>query len=246
MTLKKIKKIVSESMFLKILLSILIIGIAVFYFKTFFTYGVYFGTENIFLKKKELTSETHYIGSTWNDDYQIVIKGVKNTQSSVEVVFELPNDIHRQYTVTFKDAIHWDKGIHIKDTNGNIIFKGEYLKNSPFLFDEIGNPVMSETLVLVNGETPYTEAYKVPLKTIADLAMFSNETFRGEIAFLILALFSFLLTAIDYKFPLFFFKLKNILEVKDPEPHDFYILTQRISWYVLPVIGLILLIIAIL
>ena len=202
MTFKKIKKIVSESMYLKILLSILIIGIAVFYFKTFFSYGIYFGTENIFLKKKELSSETHYLGSTWNEDYQIAVKGVKNAQSSVEVVFELPNNIHRQYTVTFKDAIDWDKGIqNIKDKNGNIIFEGEYVKNSPVLFDKNGKPVM-------------TQVYKVPLKTIADLAMFSDETIRGEITFLILALFIFLYTAIDYKFPLFFFKLHNILVVK--------------------------------
>ncbi|MFC5466932.1 hypothetical protein [Lederbergia graminis] len=234
------------SMLLKVLLFTLLLILIVFYFKTFFSYGIYFGEDNTFLKKKTLSSETYYSGSNWSGDFKIIIKGEKDAHSRAEVLFELPNNIHRRYTVTFEDASHWDYGIrNIKDSKGNIIFEGKYLQNSPFLFDKHGNPVMEEPRVLMDGESPYSAVYKVPLKTIADLAMMVNETIRGKFPLLILALFIFIYTAIDYKFPLFFFKLSNILVVRDPEPHDFYIFTQRLSWYIFPIFGLVISLIAI-
>ncbi|MFA9377156.1 MAG: hypothetical protein ACERKZ_10450 [Lachnotalea sp.] len=50
---------------------------------------------------------------------------------------------------------------------------------------------------------------------------------------------------IDIKFPLFFFQTRHLLEVSNPEPSDFYMFMQRISWVVYPVIGTVLMIMAI-
>jgi hypothetical protein len=65
------------------------------------------------------------------------------------------------------------------------------------------------------------------------------------VRFLMPAIFLIIFTVIDRMFPLFFFKLRHFLDVKDPEPSDLYIAVQRLSWYAYPVITAILLIAAI-
>lgn len=248
MTIGRVRQMISKSIFLKVLLCIFVIAVMIFYFKAFFTTGVYFN--DTFLKKKVVNSDSHYIGESLYGTIHITVKGVKNKDRYADVIYSLPNGIHMQYTVTFKDASNWDLGIvNIKDEKGNIIFEGfegEYDKDSPFLYDKSGKPLIEDVIrVVIDGENPYDEDYTVPLKNVADMATFSNDTIRGRYDYLILAIFIFIFTAVDIKFPLFFFKLKHFLDVKDPEPSDFYVFMQRISWYVLPVIGIILMITAI-
>lgn len=193
-------------------------------------------------------SETHYIGKCEYGAIHITVNGLKNTQSDVEVNYSLPNDLLKKYTVNFKDAGNWDLGInHIKDGEGNIIFEGEYRKDSLFLYDKSGQPVIDfSSRVHIDGVTPYNQDYNIPLKSMVDLANFSNETIRGRYYFIVFAIILIVITAIDVKFPLFFFMLKNHWDVRDPEPSDFYITMQRCSWYAIPSIALILFISAIL
>lgn len=245
MDIERIKQMISKSIFLKALLTVLLIAILFFYFRTFFATGVYF--DDTFLKKEVVSSDSHYIGKSIYGDIHITVKGLKNKHSNVDVIYRLPNNINRQYTVSFKDAGNWELGIeNIKDEDDKIVFEGEYRKDSFFLFDKNGQPLMEDIIrIRINGDTPYNGSYKVPLKSVADFASFANDTIRGKYKFLVPAIFLFVLTLIDIKFPLFFFTLKHLLDVKDPEPSDFYIMMQRISWYVYPIIGVILMIVAI-
>ena len=130
---------------------------------------------------------------------------------------------------------------NIQDKDGNIIFEGEYKKGSDFLFQKNGRPIMDSNIqILVEGKNLYNKGYKISLKNVADLASFANDTIRGRWDLMTIALILFGLTLIDNKFPLFFFTLKHFVNVRDPEPSDFYILMQRISWYICPTIGIIL------
>lgn len=245
MVVTKIKQMISTNIFLKALLCICIVVIAVFYFKTFYTTGIYF--EDTFLKKEVVNSDNHYRGESAFGTIHITVKGQKNKQGNVDVIYRLPNDIYKQYTVNFKDAGNWDLGItSIEDVDGNIIFEGEYRKGSYVLIDKDGKPFIERDLGFrISGENPYDKGYKVFLVNVAELASLSNDTIRGRYEFLILAIFILVFTGIDMKFPLFFFTLQNALSVRDPEPSDLYIAIQRISWYVMPIIALILMIVAI-
>lgn len=46
--------------------------------------------------------------------------------------------------------------------------------------------------------------------------------------------------ALTTAFPMAFFKLQHFLDVRDPEPTDFYLATAKLSWAIGPVLLLIL------
>lgn len=214
------------------------------YFKTFFTTGVHF--DDIFLKKQVASSDTYYKGKNKFGSIQITVKGELNKQNSADVLYSFPDNINKQYTVTFKDEKNWALGIeNIKDKDGKIIFEGDYVKDSYFLFYKNGEPFMDDIInVFIEGQNPYTEQYRVPLKNVADFALFATESIRGKYNLLAFAILIFLFTAIDIKYPLFLFNLKNGLNVKDPEPSDLYLTMQKFSWYAYPIVGIILMIAA--
>lgn len=175
--------------------------------------------DDTFLKKEVASSDTDYMGKCAYGDIHITVKGLKNKCSSAVVIYWLPNHINKQYTVEFKDNSSWNLGIKdIKDKDGNIIFEGEYRKDSNFLYDKKGEPLMDDNIqILMNGECPYNANYNVSLKNVADLAYFSDDTIRGRYEFLIFAALLFIITAIDIKFPLLFFSTRHFLDVRNPD-----------------------------
>ena len=100
-------------------------------------------------------------------------------------------------------------------------------------------------LIFLIGENPFDASYRVPLSHVAALATFSTETIRGRFGFLFIAVVMIVITAIDIKYPLFFFHLRHWLTVRDPEPSEFYLFMQRLSWFITPVIAIILMILAV-
>ncbi len=126
-----------------------------------------------------------------------------------------------------------------------LYFGGNIIEDSLFLFDDNGTPFWEEAGIIVNKEINYNEDYRIFLKNVADFAASANETTRGEFGYLVLAIIIFALTLIDIKYPLLFFNLNHMFTVKNPEPSDFYISMQQISWVILPIIGLILLVVAV-
>lgn len=246
MSVYRIRDIISKNVYTKALFAFFCIVLLILYFKAFFTTGVYF--DDSFLKKEVLASDSHYIGKSAHGSIHITVKGLKNKHGSAEVIYRLPNNINKRYTVNFKNAGNWDMGIeNIKDEAGNIVFEGEYRKDSNFLYDKDGKPMISDAVrIRANGEkVSYNANYRVSLKSVADFASFAKDTVHGKFELLFLAIVLFTITIIDIKFPLFFFSLRHALHVKDPEPSDFYIEMQRATWIVLPIIGVLLMIAAI-
>lgn len=228
MSIGKIKEVISTNRFLRILLASILIVLIIFYFKVLFTPGIYF--EDTFLKQSVVDSEIHYIGNRNYGDYNIIVKGLRDNDSSAEVIYNLPNDINRQYTVNFSDPSNWSLGIeNIQDKDGIVIFNGVYNIDSKFL----------------TTESTQTLDYRVTLKNIVDLSYSSNVTIRGQYGGLFMALLLFAVITIDIKYPLFFFTLKHYITVREPEPSYIYITIQRISWFVYPIIGIIFMIFAI-
>lgn len=245
MFVERIKQIFSKKKYIIILLSILLLLILTIYFKTFFTTGAYF--EDTFLKKEVISSDNHYIGKSMYGDIHIIVKGIENKHKSANIIYRLPNNINKQYTVNFKDASNWGLGIeNIKDGHGKKIFEGEYKKGDRFLFDKSGKPLLKGSIRFrMDGVNPYKNGYKISLLNIAKFANFEKDRFRGDFELLMLAILLFVLVTIDIKFPLFFFTISHFLDVKDPEPSDFYIMMQRMSWVAYPLIAVVLMITAI-
>ena len=261
MAIERIKQIISKNAFLKVLICTFITVIMIFYFKTFFTTGVYF--DDAFLKKQVLSSEIHYTGKTKYGRIQIMVKGIVDKQNSVEVDYRLPNDINKKYTVKFEKLSNLGIGMeniedeyvsnlgigieNIKDGEGNTIFPGGvYKKDIHYLFEKDGNPFLDDfNQIIIESEDLYNKNYKVSLNNVAAFATSANDVIRGKYKYFVPAILLLIVELIDIKFPLLFFTLRNGLDVKDPEPSEFYLLMQNISRYVYPIIAIILMIAAI-
>jgi len=63
-------------------------------------------------------------------------------------------------------------------------------------------------------------------------------TCRGDWLIFVLGLFLSLITAVAVAFPEHLFHWNHFLSVRDPEPTDFYLATQRISWVIMTAVVL--------
>lgn len=228
---------------------VLLILISILYLKVFFTMGVYFN--GTFLKRETISNEKHYVGKSNQGAVNINVIGraVDTEKSKAEVIYNLPNNINKRYTVYFNYIDQWVLGtVEIKDEKDSTLFEGRYQKASLVLYDKNYEPVMDGYIrILNNGEKEeiYNNDYEIPLKNIVEFSLHEKDEIRGSLGMLLYAAVLIIITVIDIKDPLFFFKLSHFLEVKDPEPSDFYITMQKIGWVVYPIIALVLLVIAI-
>lgn len=193
MTIDRIRNLISKITLLKVLICAFIIVILFFYLKTFFTTGVYF--HDAFLKKQVLCSEIHYTGTTKYGKAQIIVKGLVNKESIIEVDYILPNNINKNYKVEFENIFNSEidmgdiediyvrdsrVGIeNIKDEDGNVIFPGGvYKKYFSFLFEKNGEPFMDVSPVMIDMENAYNNNYKLPLNNVVAFATSSNDVIR--------------------------------------------------------------------
>ena len=61
-------------------------------------------------------------------------------------------------------------------------------------------------------------------------------TARGSWMLYFMMVFFSILVALNVAFPMTIFRLNHMCDVRDPEPSDFYLAMQRISWVVYPVL----------
>ena len=226
------------------ILFIILIVLVILYFKVFFTRGAYFN--DIFLIKETGENETYYTGKTNHGSIKVTVKREQNTYDKSEVIYSFPNNITKHFIVNYKNEYNWDEYIEsITDVKGNILFEGTYIKGRPYLHDESGKIIFQTNYdyrfdVLVEGNV-----YELPLVNVMEFATYEIERIRGDAQIMIIAILLLLIVAVDIKYPLFFFTLSHFIDVKDPEPTDFYIFMQEVWWVVIPIISIIFLIVAI-
>ncbi len=245
MDIESMKQGIEGNRLLKGIILAFLAAALILYFIVFFTRGAEF--DDTFLKKEVVSSDAHYMGKNMYGSIHITVKGLKDVHRSAEVIFRLPNDINRRYTVNFQDPKNWDAGIeNIKGEDGSIVFEGEYRKDRDFMVDKNGELWLDyNARVMKYGESPYNEDYKISLKNVADFAYSAKDITRGNYGLLVLALFFLAITIIDIKYPLFFFNLKYSFSVENPQPSDTYLALQKISWIAYPAIAVLLMIAAI-
>lgn len=236
--------------FIIFLIIILFIGMP-FYFKKFFTKGIVY--DDVFLMKEENSDGLSFKGKSYWGDIELLVKGDYSKEESVEVRYKLPNGIDKRFTVEFdKSQYSNEYQVNVLDEEKKSIFEGGYVydEDLSYLSNEKEDMIVGDFKVYDSDtqefNSPYNEQYEISPYNIVNLAALRDIAIKGDISFLLMAVLILIVTAIDIRYPLFFFKWDTFLSVKNAEPSEFYLAMQALSWVVLPIIALGMLVVAIL
>lgn len=236
---EKLKKLLSNKYSLIALVIIPVIIILILYFRAFYSTGTFFYDK--FLKKEVINAEIHYINKS--ADIHIIVE--RSDDNNATVTYNLPENLSKEFYVNYSKINDQEFKINsIKNKNDIMLFEGIYRKNSILLHDKNGDPIFdSASLGFTVGN--YDNYNDISPLSVLNFTFSTKDMIRGDYEPLMMAILLFLLTFVDIKYPLFFFTLNHFLDVKDPEPTDFYISMQKIGWFVMPIIGILLMILAI-
>ena len=121
---------------------------------------------------------------------------------------------------------------------GEELFRG-YLTAEGLLInerDEIDSDSFGIFMYTEYGNKNVWDDYTPSKLFVVKVAYGLNLAYRGSIGLFALMLIAALIFAVDVLFPEFWFQLKHMLDVRNPEPSDFYIAMQRLGWAVYPVL----------
>lgn len=222
------------------ILILLGIVVSIFYVQYLLDKGFWY--EDAFLKQVETADGKRYSGRNLYGKLVVSVEGRRDESKTVDVTFDLPNDVPKTFTVEFKEKEDWDAGVQsVKDGDGKIIFEGEYRKDVDWLYDKEGQPIIDFRMVVVGEKAEY---YISPLRVIR-CATGDRMVIRGKEKYFIPAIVLLGILLIDMKWPTFFFYLDHLWDVKDPEPSDLYIDLQHLLWKLMPIVIVVLLVLAI-
>lgn len=177
---------------------------------------------------------TVYSGKVYGDEVSVTVRPAES-----QVEYAVGNRAHTVYTVEYPKGLIQTEygsvfGIRILK-NDKILFEGGYDPQQEFMrwFDENGewDPGVHFSYGTSGGKTAPEDLTKW------DVMRFLEEpepVHRGNIGLYFLMVLMTLLLMLDVAFPLALFKLKHRLDVRDPEPTDFYIGMQRAGWVIYP------------
>lgn len=210
------------------------------YFSIFFTSGTYF--DGYFLKRTVQDQQTTYSAQTYQGDLIIEVNKLSNQE--IRVHYNLAKQVKQTYLVNLiqknRDG-EWR--LNILDVQGHLLFDGYYNDYLPFLIDKNGDFVFD--LNIIGDSIKYDHTYKIMLSNVASFATFSNTTIKGNPLMFIMGALLLMISLIEVKFPLFFFKCKTFLVSDNATPSDLYIKMQSLSWKIGLVISLVFFLLAI-
>lgn len=198
-----------------------------------FRKGVVF--EETLLRIRTEADETVYYGKVHGDDVSVTVR-----TGDAQVIYAVEDRTPVIYTVEYPlDPIRTEHGsvfgIRILK-NDKILFAGGYDPQQEFMswFDQNGqwDPGIYVTFSTSGGGLSAPEEL-----TRGDVMYFLEGpelVHRGSIGLYLLMVLLTLLMMLDVAFPLALFKLQHMLDVRDPEPTDFYLTMQRVGWVIYP------------
>lgn len=192
--------------------------------------GVQFG--DALLRVEETEEATVYTGKVYGDNVTVSVSG--DAFPDVEVTYTAEDGRHDVYTAEYPlEPVRTETGlvpgIRILK-NGAVIFRGGYDPDEEFRcwFDENGAWSFGDWHVATGQQDVHD-------LTRGNLVYFANGPelmSRGSWGLYLLLLLITALLAFDIWNPTALFYLRHSCDVRDPEPSDFYIATQKISWVV--------------
>lgn len=212
----------------------------IIYLFFFFQQGISFGDS--FLKKSGNDTETVFSG--WNGDVEMSITIQRQSEDNCTIHF-VRGDVQHEYKVESPGAL--DTVYHgiVMIEDGQTLFEGKFIPGNfngiTSLYQLDDNLYLKDLVVVGTGTTGLTSLSPTEL-----FILFTEQyRLRGDFTWFIPAIFILLVWGIDLRFPRFFFLCEHILSVENPEPSEFYLTMQAITWFVFPIAAVILFVIAI-
>ena len=125
--------------------------------------------------------------------------------------------------------------------NDRLLFSGGYNKNDGFFpefFREDGSVDTALSQGLDGYHSPDVEYFSPLASDIAAFSLGPDTVYQSSWGVYALALLLSGIAALDIAFPKALFYLRHFLSVQDPEPTDFYLAMQKVSWVILTAVAL--------
>lgn len=218
---------------LLVILAAMILIFGVLNVVSLFRKGVVF--DEHLLRIRETEKSTMYSGKVHREEISITVHSELQ-----QVEYTVGDQIHDLYTVEYplepiKTEFGTASGIRILK-NDKVLFEGGYFPNQDILLWVDSNGEWDAGIQISYGT--YGEPEKAPRELTKTNVMYFLEgpevVHRGNIGlYLLMVLFNVILM-VDVSCPLVLFKLQHMLDVRDPEPSDFYLGMQRVGWVIYP------------
>lgn len=186
--------------------------------------------------------QTVYSGKAHGDQVTITVTPAGGSVTTVE--FVIGDWLHDLYSVEYPLAELQTEyggivpGIRILK-NGGVLFEGGYdAAGHGVWYDRNGQwaPEVGAVTVVTGGVVSPWYGYETWRSDVMRFAQGPELTSRGSWLLYGLMVFLTLLLALDVAFPRTLFYLQHCCDVRDPEPSDFYLATQKVAWAVYPVL----------
>jgi hypothetical protein len=218
---------------LLVILAAMILLFGILNVVSLFRKGVVF--DEHLLRIRETEEATVYAGKVHGEEVSVTVRSELQ-----QVEYVVGDQIHDIYTVEYplesiKTEFGTADGIRILK-NEKLLFEGGYFPNQDILLWVDSNGEWDTGIQI--SYSNYGEPEKAPRELTRTNVMYFLEgpeaVHRGSVGlYLLMVLFNVLLM-VDVAYPLVLFKLQHMLDVRDPEPTDFYLGMQRAGWVIYP------------
>ena len=217
-----------------VILAAMIVLFGVLNVVSLFRTGVVFDEQ--LLRKYDEEDHTRYSGKIHREDVTVTVR----TAGLLQVEYVVGDRICDVYTVEYplepiKTEFGTANGIRILK-NDEVLFEGGYLSGQSPLswFDQNGEwDAGIHITYSVSGE-PERAPQELTKSNVMYFLGGPEVVHRGSIGlYLLMVLFTVILM-VDVACPLVLFRLQYMLDVRDPEPTEFYLAMQRVGWVLYP------------
>ncbi len=198
----------------------------------FFQRGILF--EGTFLRQIKQGEDTAYQGTVYGESIFIKSGDITNTDSG-QIQFQIGDWYDHTFTVNKRyEGYRMDITIY---ENNQLRFDGYYQEGkNGILFEKNGELADGILSITVNNESPFSGDYRISNYDIIETLLHRNVILRGNPVLLLFAVILTCIHVVDRKWPLFFFTLRNVISVNNPEPSEVYLVIQKFCWHLYPVI----------
>lgn len=199
--------------------------------------GAYF--EEALLRPSSPTQNvTVYTGKAHGTQVAITVTRESDTRATVEFLIEgvLDDVCVVDYPLAPIRTERWTTVDGVRITkNGKLLFQGGYGSGDTYGWYRTDGTWDGTGSITVRGGTndPWYD-FEVDRSMALRFARGPALESRGSWGMYFLLLFLTLLLALDVAFPMSLFYLQHCCDVLDPEPTDFYLASQKVSWVVFP------------
>lgn len=220
---------------LLVILAAMILLFGVLNVVSLFRKGVVF--DEHLLRIHETENATVYSGRVHREEVSVTVRS-----DLQQVEYRVEDRIQDVYTVEYPlEPIQTEfttlNGIRILK-NDKVLFEGGYDPKQPHFswYDKNGEWDPGVTISFgVSGE-PERAPQELTKSNVMYFLEGPEVVHRGSIGLYVLMVAMTLLLMLDVAHPLVLFKLQHMLDVRDPEPTEFYLGMQRVGWVIYPVL----------